>query len=297
MAWNFYAFYRQKREPTSGLEPLTPAPATSDQSGVAEVCGGLQIPHIQAGFFSLPCPVLHRIALAVVSEWYQYYPRIGRGLRTSFASTLEPPVQGCPQLPPGARPRSGARVDAQAAVTHLSLLPHGWQVHYSRPTDALPRLSLGVSLTRDKAWPKSSRWLWRRIKEVLPLLVAVGIEAGRTEEKTGSWITLRKLPGNDATDATEDETGMDKLKAGGNRVEDDAPSNATGGNTDIPNARSNPTGKVDSYADSGNGGNSGIRHGDSSGRLTADQVQEVRRLIREGMSAESARKEVYRPRC
>jgi hypothetical protein len=31
--------------------------------------------------------------------------------------------------------------------------------------------TLGVDVDRDKAWPKSSRWLWRRIKEVLPLLV------------------------------------------------------------------------------------------------------------------------------
>jgi hypothetical protein len=38
--------YGQKREPTSGLEPLTPAPATSDNSGVAGVCTSLQIPHI-----------------------------------------------------------------------------------------------------------------------------------------------------------------------------------------------------------------------------------------------------------
>jgi hypothetical protein len=34
------------REPTSGLEPLTPAPATSVRSVVAEGCTGLQIPHI-----------------------------------------------------------------------------------------------------------------------------------------------------------------------------------------------------------------------------------------------------------
>jgi hypothetical protein len=82
--------------------------------------------------------------------------------------------------------------------------------------------SLGVSLTRDKAWPKSARWLWRRIKEVLPLLVAVGIEASHGEDALSSRITLRKLPRNDATDATEDEIGTDKPEVGGNNVEDDA---------------------------------------------------------------------------
>ena len=80
----------------------------------------MQNPHIQAGFFSLPCTVLHRIAFLVVSEWCQYYPRISLGLRTSFASTLEPPVQGHAQIYPGARPRSGAGVDAQVAVSRIS---------------------------------------------------------------------------------------------------------------------------------------------------------------------------------
>jgi hypothetical protein len=36
---------------------------------------------------------------------------------------------------------------------------------------------LGVSIVRDKAWPESARWLWRRIKEVLPVLATVGIVA------------------------------------------------------------------------------------------------------------------------
>jgi Trm5-related predicted tRNA methylase len=36
---------------------------------------------------------------------------------------------------------------------------------------------LGVSIVRDKAQPKSARWLWRRIKEVLPVIATVGIEA------------------------------------------------------------------------------------------------------------------------
>ena len=37
---------QQKREPTSGLEPLTPALATSVRSVVAERCIGLRIPYI-----------------------------------------------------------------------------------------------------------------------------------------------------------------------------------------------------------------------------------------------------------
>jgi hypothetical protein len=49
---------------------------------------------------------------------------------------------------------------------------------------------LGVEVDRDKAWPKSPRWLWRRIKEVLPLLVAAGIEARRGRDESAKQITL-----------------------------------------------------------------------------------------------------------
>jgi hypothetical protein len=43
----------------SGLEPLTPAPATSVRSWVAERCRSLQIPHKQRDFLF---PVLPTIA-------------------------------------------------------------------------------------------------------------------------------------------------------------------------------------------------------------------------------------------
>jgi len=130
--------------------------------------------------------------------------------------------------------------------------------------------SLGVSIVRDKAWPKSARWLWKRIKEVLPLLLAARIEAGRVENRTGSKITLRKLPKDDATNATQDESGEGKPKTGGIKPEDVAPanattgeSNATGGNSASSNAASNATGNADRYAGSENSGNSGNIYGDS----------------------------------
>ncbi|MDQ3834534.1 MAG: EAL domain-containing protein [Actinomycetota bacterium] len=55
---------------------------------------------------------------------------------------------------------------------------------------------IGISTGQDKAWPKSPRWLWRRIKEVLPLLRAEGIEATREEDERGSTITLRRYQSN-----------------------------------------------------------------------------------------------------
>ena len=108
----------------------------------------------------------------------------------------------------------------------------------------------GVDVARDKAWPKSARWLWRRIKDVLGLLVAAGIEAGRTEDKSGSKITLRKMPKNVATDATGDRNLTDQAKTGGNTHGDDATPNATADATPNP-------------ADRAESGNSGNRYGNS----------------------------------
>jgi hypothetical protein len=119
---------------------------------------------------------------------------------------------------------------------------------------------LGVDVERDKAWPKSARWLWRRIKEVLPLLVAAGIEAERAEDRSGTKIILRKSPTNVATNATGGESGTNKAKAGGNTGADDATSNAT----TPPDATANTTRKAADRAENGNSGNSGNRSGASS---------------------------------
>jgi hypothetical protein len=63
---------------------------------------------------------------------------------------------------------------------------------------------LGVDVDKDKAWPKSARWLWRRIKEVLPVLVAAGIEATYERPESGMRIALRKVPKSNATNASTD---------------------------------------------------------------------------------------------
>ncbi len=62
---------------------------------------------------------------------------------------------------------------------------------------------LGVDVDKDKAWPKSARWLWRRIKEVLPVLVAAGIEATYERPESGMRIALRKVPKSNATNASD----------------------------------------------------------------------------------------------
>ena len=121
----------------------------------------------------------------------------------------------------------------------------------------------GVDVARDKAWPKSARWLWRRIKEVLPLLVAAGIEAGRAEDRSGTKITLRKMPKDDATNATVEENPTDKAEPRGDTGEDDATSNATPAPDATSNATSNATLYPADRAKSGNSGNSGNTSGAS----------------------------------
>jgi hypothetical protein len=85
---------------------------------------------------------------------------------------------------------------------------------------------IGVSIVRDKAWPKSARWLWRRIQEVVPLLVGVGIEASRERDEAGTTIALRRIPTNDASDASQDHKRIDKPYTAGNTDPDDARANA-----------------------------------------------------------------------
>ncbi len=55
------------------------------------------MPHIWRGFLSPACYVLHRIAFAVVSEWYQYHPRI-RVTLLSTSSSFEIGVVNCASL-------------------------------------------------------------------------------------------------------------------------------------------------------------------------------------------------------
>jgi len=106
---------------------------------------------------------------------------------------------------------------------------------------------IGVSVSRDKAWPKSARWLWRRIQEVIPLLVAAGIEASRSEEERGTVIALRKTPTGDATYTTASKNPADKPDSSGNTTDSNATANATRNS-----------------ADRAERGNSGIRSGGSS---------------------------------
>jgi hypothetical protein len=99
---------------------------------------------------------------------------------------------------------------------------------------------LGVDVERDKAWPKSPRWLWRRIKEVLPLLVAASIEASRGRDEAAKQITLRRIPANDGSDGSGSESRIHKGETHANTAHDDGRSNGSGDHNGMPNGSEKP---------------------------------------------------------
>jgi hypothetical protein len=118
---------------------------------------------------------------------------------------------------------------------------------------------LGVDIDRDKAWPKSARWLWRRIKEVLPLLVTAGIEASRGRDESAKQITLRRFPTNDGSDGSGSESRTDKGETHANTAQDDGRSNGSGS----ANGRSNGSEKPLNNAASANTADTANRSGTS----------------------------------
>jgi hypothetical protein len=148
---------------------------------------------------------------------------------------------------------------------------------------------LGVDVDRDKAWPKSARWLWRRIKEVLSLLVAAGIEASRDRDESAKQITLRKIPTNDGSDGSRSESRTDKGETHAYTAHADGRSNGSDG----ANGRSNGSEKPLSDAASANNADTAIRYRDfSEETCTPKQAERIRRLVEEGMSETWARRTV-----
>jgi len=148
---------------------------------------------------------------------------------------------------------------------------------------------LGVDVDRDKAWPKSARWLWRRIKEVLPLLVAAGIEASRGRDESAKQLTLRKIPTNDGSDGSGSESRAGKGKTHANTNLDDGRSN---GSSDA-NGMLKGSEKPPSNAASANTADTANRYGDiSEDAITPEQAERISRFVQEGMSEKWARRTV-----
>jgi len=148
---------------------------------------------------------------------------------------------------------------------------------------------LGVDVERDRAWPKSARWLWRRIKEVLSLLVAAGVDAGRGRDESAKRITLRKIPTNDGRDGTQSKSRTEKGDTHADTDSDDG----------ISDGRNAANGRDDGSRNPADGAGSAItadtaiRFGDpKEADITPEQEERVRRLVRQGMSEKWARKTV-----
>jgi hypothetical protein len=151
-----------------------------------------------------------------------------------------------------------ATLDGSPVAQAIIKFMDGKQEHVASSSDLHKKLEsvaeeLGVN--RDKAWPKSASWLWKRVKEVLPVLAAEGITAERDEDSHGSQIALRRVPTDAATAATKEEDGVDRVNTSGGKDGDAA--------TDMPAAIAPAIEKVSVHAGHGGGGGSG-RKGESS---------------------------------
>ena len=120
------------------------------------------------------------------------------------------------------------------------------EIFQGAPSDLLAALvpvAEGLKLDlRSKAWPKDARWLWRRIAEVRPNLMAVGIVAERDDsDKTHRKISLtRIIPKNDTPNARVACGQQKQQLPAGNIKEDDAcqaTDDAQSGNTEENDAR------------------------------------------------------------
>lgn len=191
------------------------------------------------------------------------------------------------------------RVELSAAKLHAALV--------ARAEDEL-------DLKDDKTWPKTGRTLWKKIREVTPLLEAHGIRASRkNDNRAGRPIVL--------------DTDFNDAGAGDESADDNADDNADDADDNFDASSANTR---DIYADSDdksqNGRYSGVTlgshtlikkegkrqgerkpdlssassarrdplhtQGDSTTagrRLTEDEARQVQKLMSEGMAAEFAR--------
>ncbi len=176
------------------------------------------------------------------------------------------------------------------------------------------RVGEDLDLARDKTWPKTGRTLWKKIREVTPLLEVHGIRAYRkNDNRAGRPIILD----TDFTDDGPDGGNYAKYaddNADDNRVADDnADDNFDVSSADTPHTYAEPDDKGSDgrYFGPSLGSHTlikkeGKRQGESrpdlssassaavssEGSVTAEQEARIRELVRLGFSEWSARCEV-----
>jgi hypothetical protein len=168
-----------------------------------------------------------------------------------------------------------------------------------------------LDLKDDKTWPKTGRTLWKRIREVTPLLEVHGIRAYRsTSNKSGRPIIL---DADFTDDDPDDQSGSNYAKYGDDKGDDNRPGDDKG---DDNFGASSPDG-ADTYANGDDNGSGGRYFRDSlafhasdrkekeekgesnpdlsspsSPDVSKEQLQRIRELVRDGWAEEAAHEEV-----
>jgi hypothetical protein len=181
-----------------------------------------------------------------------------------------------------------------------------------------------LSLKDDKTWPKTGRTLWKKIREVTPLLEAHGIRAFRkNDNRAGRPIVLdTDFNDHDPDDKTTDDNADDNCRADDNAddnfdvssvstldtyddSDDKAECGRYFGNTlafhtsypkeeDKNTKRNQQQGESSPDLSSASSAHSANHHanGRTKRRLTGEEARQVQKLIGEGMEPVFARAEV-----
>jgi hypothetical protein len=159
---------------------------------------------------------------------------------------------------------------------------------------------LNIQIKREKSWPKSPSWLWRRIREVQPLLVAMGIEASQQHGATGSEITLVKSgPSPDGPDSNEADAVSNAVRSKPAYLSDVDSTDSTDSIFGHTSPSLSQTGEEKAAKEEENGAKteterkvhtdavSAVRH--TKAPLTAEQVEAYKRARAMGKSEAEAR--------
>ncbi len=165
-----------------------------------------------------------------------------------------------------------------------------------------------LDLRADRDWPKTGRTLWKKIREVKPLLETHGIRASRsTDNRVGRPITLEKVvgrPGRDNYYAYYTDDNADDNPHADDNADDNFPLSSA--ETPHGNGVADDIGRCGRYfgatltSDRKEENTQGESNPDLSSatsatsareprRLTEEEAREVQRLMFEGMSAKFAR--------
>ena len=125
------------------------------------------------------------------------------------------------------RAQTSEALEASPVAQALLKLMEGKSSWVGTPQELLKQLDqvaeeAGVD-RKSRHWPKDTRWLWRRINEVLPNLLAVGLKAMNSTAAGKTQIAITRIaPENDPNDPGEDTNQTALPDRQGNIFEHDA---------------------------------------------------------------------------